>query len=62
MPSRNDAPGLKPRRKADGTVVWYWVAANCSRKAGNYPLKTVRLANQAADGDDARAALGGIDD
>lgn len=32
MPSRNDAPGLKARRRADGRIVWYWVAAQCSRK------------------------------
>ena len=56
MPSRNDAPGLKPRRKSDGTVVWYWCAANCSRKTAAYPLKTVRLADQSPGGDDARAA------
>lgn len=56
MPSRNDAPGIKPRRKADGSVVWYWVAAQCSRKAASYPLKTVRLKDQTPGGDAARAA------
>jgi hypothetical protein len=34
----NIAPGLKRRGKA-----WYWVAANCCRKAKDYPIKTVRL-------------------
>ena len=56
MPLRNDAPGLKPRRRSDGSIVWYWVTAQCSRKAGGYPLKTVRLADQTPAGDDARAA------
>lgn len=56
MPSRNDAPGLKARRRADGRIVWYWVAAQCSRKAGPYPLKTVRLADQSPDGEAARIA------
>lgn len=55
MPSRTDAPGLKARR-ASGKVVWYWVAAQCSRKAASYPLKTVRLRDQTPGGDDARVA------
>lgn len=56
MPSRTDAPGLKARRQADGRVVWYWVAAQCSRKAAAYPLKTVRLKDQSPEGEDARVA------
>ena len=55
MPTRSDAPGLKPRRNRDGSVTWYWVAASCSRKAVHFPLKTVRLSNQKPDGDEARA-------
>lgn len=54
MNTASDAPGLKPRKRADGSVVWYWVAANCSRKAGSYPLKTVRLADQSPAGHAAR--------
>jgi len=56
MPSKNDAPGLKPRHRKDGSIVWYWVAANCSRKAKRYGLKTVRLADQTPGGDAARAS------
>lgn len=56
MPLTSEAPGLKPRRRADGSVVWYWIAANCSRKAKNYPLKTVRLADQSPSGEAARAS------
>lgn len=55
MPSA-DTPGLKTRKRADGTLVYYWVAAQCSRKADHYPQKTVRLKNQAPDGHEARAA------
>lgn len=54
MPSRNDAPGLKPRYRKDGSIIWYWVAANCSRKARAYPLKTVRLKDQTPGGEAAR--------
>lgn len=54
MPSVK-TPGLKARRHADGSIVWYWVAAQLSRKARNYPLKTVRLENQSSDGQDSRA-------
>lgn len=51
-----NAPGLKPKRKKDGSIVWYWAAANCSRKAKHYPTKTVRLKDQTPDGDAARAS------
>jgi len=39
------APGLKTRTKKDGTVQAYWVAAQCSRRAKDYPLKTVPLSS-----------------
>lgn len=50
------APGLKTRRRANGNLTYYWVAANCSRQAGAYPQKTVRLKDQTPEGDEARAA------
>lgn len=37
------APGMKMRRRAGGPPVYYWVASTISRKASEYPLKTVRL-------------------
>lgn len=55
-PAKPKATGLKARRRADGSPVWYWAASKCSRKARNYPVKTVRLENQEPDGHDARAA------
>lgn len=36
-------PGIVKRSRADGSVAWYWSAANCSRHAKDYPVKTVRL-------------------
>lgn len=57
MPSSDTpAPGLKTRKRADGSPVFYWVAANCSRHTEGYPQKTVRLKNQSPDGDEERAA------
>jgi len=38
-----DAPGLKQRRRADGSPAWYWVASAISTKAAGYPVRTVRL-------------------
>ena len=35
--------GLKSRRRKDGTTAYYWVASAVSKKAGNFPLKTVRV-------------------
>lgn len=41
--TKDRAPGLKTRTKKDGTVQAYWVATQCSRRAKDYPLKTVPL-------------------
>jgi len=46
------APGLKRARRAGGDV-WYWVAADVSRKAAEYLPKTIRLTGES---DEARAA------
>jgi hypothetical protein len=46
------APGLKRRRRADGSDAYYWVAAAVSRHASEYPIKTVPLHY---DSDEARA-------
>jgi hypothetical protein len=43
--TKDRAPGLKTRIKKDGTVQAYWVATQCSRRAKDYPLKTVPLTN-----------------
>lgn len=43
--TKDRAPGLKTRTKKDGTVQVYWVAAQCSRRAKDYPTKTVPLSN-----------------
>lgn len=43
MPDESDAPGIKRRRRADGTDAVYWCAASVSTKAAAYPLKTIRL-------------------
>lgn len=57
MPSNDTpAPGLKTRRRADGSPVFYWVAANCSRQTEGYPQRTVRLKHQAPGDDEQRAA------
>lgn len=53
--SDTTAPGLKARPRAGGLFTYYWVAANCSRQAGAYPQKTVRLKDQTPEGDEARA-------
>lgn len=37
------APGLKIRINRGGSRVGYWVAANCSRKAKDYPRQAIRL-------------------
>jgi hypothetical protein len=39
----SNAPGLKRRERANGTVAFYWVASAVSRQAKNYPLKAVRV-------------------
>lgn len=44
-------PGFKSRKNKDGSVAFYWVAANAAPDAGGFPLKTVRL-----HGDDAAMA------
>jgi hypothetical protein len=46
-----EAPGLKRRPRANGTVAQYWVASSVSRDAADYQQKTVRL-----HGDDATVA------
>lgn len=38
-----DAPGLKHRKRADGSTTYYWVASAISKNTESYPLKTVRL-------------------
>lgn len=38
----DDAPGLKVRQRKGGDA-FYWVAGAVTRKAGGYPVKTVRL-------------------
>lgn len=43
--TKDRAPGLKTRTKADGTVQAYWVAAQCTRRGKDYPLKTVPLSD-----------------
>lgn len=35
---RERAPGLKISYRKDGSKKAHWVAANCSRKAKNYPV------------------------
>lgn len=37
------APGLKTRKRADGSVAYYWVASAISRDTAAYPTKTVRI-------------------
>ncbi|AJY46256.1 integrase [Martelella endophytica] len=37
------APGLKARRRTNGTVAYYWVASAVSRDTAGYPIKTVRV-------------------
>jgi hypothetical protein len=49
------SPGLKIRQRGNGTPVYYWVAAQCSRKVATYPIKTVLLDDQTTDGGLARA-------
>lgn len=57
MPSSDTpAPGLKTRKRANGSFVFYWVAAQCSRHTEGYSQRTVRLKNQAPGGKDERAA------
>ena len=46
-----EAPGLKRRRRADGSTAFYWVPTAVSRDAKDYPLKTVRV-----HGDEAEVA------
>ena len=38
-----DTPGLKRRKRADGSIVYYWVASAIARDTLGYPIKTVRL-------------------
>lgn len=38
-----NAPGLQRAKRRDGTYVYYWRAANVSKAATDYPMKTVRL-------------------
>lgn len=45
----NDAPGLVKRRRTDGTFALYWSAAAVSRKAVDYPLRTIRLSDDETD-------------
>jgi len=35
--------GLKSRPRKDGSTAYYWVASAVSKKAGDFPLKTVRV-------------------
>lgn len=42
-----DAPGLRPRRRK-GETAWYWVATSVTRRAADYPIKTIRL-NEASE-------------
>src|SRR5688572_15875504 len=49
------SPGLKVRRNKSGKPVYYWVAAQCSRRAKEYPVRTVLLGNQQAGGAEERA-------
>lgn len=41
--TKGRAPGLKIRTNKKGVIQAYWVAAQCTRRAKNYPLKTVPL-------------------
>lgn len=43
MSDQDRAPGLKITYRADGSKKAHWVAANCSRHAKGYPIKTVTL-------------------
>lgn len=38
-----DAPGMKRYERRDGSEAFYWVAAQVTRQATDYPVKTVRL-------------------
>lgn len=40
---RPAVPGLKVTLRKDGTKKAHWVAANCTRRAKDYPVKTVTL-------------------
>lgn len=44
-----EAPGLKIRRRANGSAAYYWVATAVSRHAKEYPLKAVRLHGDEAE-------------
>lgn len=50
--NETEAPGLR-RRARKGGDAWYWVATAVSRRASDYPLKTIRLTETT---DEARAA------
>ena len=43
MSNRDSVPGLRKRTRADGTIVWYWIASEVSPKAAGFGLKTVTL-------------------
>jgi hypothetical protein len=49
MPRRSDKPGLKWRRRADGTRKAYWVAAQVTRDSKHFPAKTIALPAEASD-------------
>lgn len=46
-------PGLKRRPRADGGFAWYWIAGAVSRRASEYPRKTIRI--EAATVEEAEA-------
>lgn len=44
-----EAPGLKRRRRADGSTAYYWVPTAVSRHAKDYPQKSVRVHGDEAE-------------
>jgi integrase len=52
--TKDRAPGLKVRTNKKGVVQAYWVAAQCTRRAKGYPIKTVPLSNIPPDQWDAK--------